>query len=133
MPDPTEPVTPSAPVRISDNTRPEWGTVARWQRDSNAALLAHALEDLAELPRAQAEALAAALLPLDQKPHVAIVDDVSAIVSRADLERLADRSQHAGPEMDHAWREYRAADAESLTAWQAFVAGIRAASRWTGA
>lgn len=53
-----------------------------------------------------------------------------AVVSRADLRRLADRAQVAGPEMEHAWAAYRAAGMERLTSWQAFVAGIRAAAEW---
>lgn len=149
MPDSTEPLPPSAPVRIfrcecdedymcaghgvgvlGDADRPDWGTVSRWQRDADVELLARAIEDLTDLPPSDAVALAAALRPLDGQLHVAVIDSPDAIVSRPDLRRLADRSQVAGPEMEHAWGAYRAAGLEAQTTWQAFVAGIRAAAEW---
>lgn len=111
---------------LGDNDRPEWSTVSLWQRNADVELLARALEDLGGLPAVDALALAGALRPIDGLP----VDVEAAMVSRADLRRLAERAQHAGPEMDHAWSSYRAAGMERLTSWQAFVAGIRAAAEW---
>lgn len=103
----------------------DWGELSLWEHRRDTAMLARALEDLAGLTRADAEVLAAALRPLDGAGR-----EPAELVSRADLRRLVERSQEAGPEMTHAWGEYRAAGAERLTTWQAFVAGLRAAAEW---
>lgn len=114
-------------VSIGDPSRAgvEWADVARWEHERDTAMLARALEDLAGMEPADAEALAAALRPLTPAG-----EEPAELVSRADLRRLVERSQVAGPEMQHAWGAYRAAGAERLTAWQAFVAGLRAAAEW---
>lgn len=134
MPIPHDGSPSTPPVRNS-------GPIARWQHASNVELLAHALADLTglDLEPWQAQALAGALAPFDPEPGEA--DRIAAAlagvatpdaVSRADLRRLADRSQSSGPEMDYAWAAYKAAGFESLTAWQAFQAGIRAAADYRG-
>lgn len=105
----------------------DWGEVSLWHHRRDTAFLARALEDLGGMAPPDAEALAAALRPLDEAGR-----EPAELVSRADLRRLVERSQHAGPEMTYTWSSYRAAGGERLTTWQAFVAGLRAAAEWRG-
>lgn len=117
------------PVSIADvEVTPrgvDWGKLSLWEHRRDTALLARGLEDLAGLTTQDAEALAAALRPLDGAGV-----EPAELVSRADLRRLVARAQEAGPEMSYAWSVYRDAGAERLTAWQAFRAGLRAAAEW---
>lgn len=103
----------------------DWGELSLWEHQRDTAMLARALEYLGGMSTPDAEALAAALRPLDSTGR-----EPDELVSRADLRRLVERAQHAGPEMGYTWGAYRAAGAERLTAWQAFVAGLRAAAEW---